>query len=234
MLMSHTYRFIFIHIYKTAGTSIMSSFLPYSRLIDRMAYDYKISKKLFGGIVHLMGWQKEGMQRFTGFHKHAKAYEIEKKIGSENFESYYKFAFVRNPFDLLVSLYFYISQAKNNPLHKAAVVQMSFLEFLKWYLAKNPPHQLEFVTDQSKSQAIVDYIGRFETLTEDVAVIRKTLGLEVNRKIKHKNRSVKRKTRNYQEYYCRESRKLVFDYFQSDLDLFGYDFDGVQRNMRIV
>ena len=85
MLISHKYRFIFIHIYKTGGTSIMDTFLPYSSLIDRMVYDYKYSRKLFIGINHLMGWHV-GMEKFTGFHKHAKGYDIKK---NKDYKVYY-------------------------------------------------------------------------------------------------------------------------------------------------
>ena len=45
-------------------------------------------------------------KQFTGFHKHAKAIDIKKKIGKQ-YSNFFKFCFVRNPYDHLVSLYFY-------------------------------------------------------------------------------------------------------------------------------
>ncbi len=233
MLISHKKRFIFIHIYKTAGTSVMDEFLPYSRLIDRMAYDYKFSRKILGGIGCLMGWHDDGMKQFTGFHKHAKAYEIKEKLGSEIFDSYYKFVFVRNPFDFIVSLYFYIKQSKNHRDH-GVVDRMSFKEFLRWDISNNPPRQLDFVTDPHNNKRLVEYIGRFETLEKDIAAIQKRLHLRIGRKIKRKNPSVQRHSKDHKEYYDEDSRKLLEDYFQTDLDMFGYDFYGFSENIPIM
>ena len=96
MSISHKHKFVFVHIYKTAGTSVMDVFLPYFRLVDRMAYQYKFCSIMYYIIVNLIGWHDDGMKQFTGFHKHAKVYEIEKGLGRSRFESYYKFVFVRN------------------------------------------------------------------------------------------------------------------------------------------
>jgi hypothetical protein len=211
----------------------MDVFLPYSRLLDRLAHGYKLSNKFYRFIVLLMGWHNDGLKQFTGSHKHAKAYEIKEKLGSSTFDSYYKFTFVRNPFDFLASLYFYnltYIYAHNHEM----IVNMSFLEFLRWYISEKPPIQLEYLTDQSNKHRIVDYIGRFETLEKDIAIIQETLGLEVIRQVKHMNPSVKRKIKDYKEYYDKEGIKLVSDYFQADLDLLGYSFDGVGNRMPIM
>lgn len=233
MLISHKNKFIFIHIFKTAGTSVMDVFLPYSRLIDRLAHDYKFSNKFFRYIALLMGWHNDGLKQFTGFHRHAKAYEIKEKLGGSTFDSYYKFTFVRNPFDFLASLYFYSLTYKYAHNYEM-IVNMNFLEFLRWYLSENPPIQLEYLTDQSNKHRIVDYIGRFETLAKDIAIIQETLGLEVIRQVKHMNPSLKRKIKDYKEYYDKEGIKLVSDYFQADLDLLGYSFDGVGNRIPIM
>ena len=211
----------------------MDVFLPYSRLIDRVAYDYKISRKLFGMVVHRMGWHDDGMKQFTGFHVHAKAYEIKEKLGSTIFDCYYKFTFVRNPFDFLVSLYFYISQDENHR-HHGVVSNMSFLEFLRWHIANNSPCQLDSVAEPHNAKRLVDYIGRFETLEKDLATIQERLGLEIRSNIKHKNPSLKRKSKGYKGYYDEEGRNLVENYFRADLDLFGYDFDGFNENIPIM
>ena len=231
--MSHKYKFIFIHIYKTAGTSIMGEFVPYSRLIDRLAYDFWFSRKTYGVILRLMGWQDDGMKQFTGFHKHATAYEIKKKIGDNTFDSYYKFSFVRNPFDFLVSLYFYILQAKEHIMHKD-VSMMDYSEFLKWYLSQNPPHQIDFLMNPNRDQRLVDYIGRFETFENDVNIVKNHLNLSISRDIKHMNPSIKRKSKNYKDYYDTNSRDLVLSYFQSDFENLGYDFSGFQETIPLM
>jgi len=233
MLISHKERFIFVHIYKTAGTSVRDVFLPYSRLIDRMAYDFKCTRKLFAMIVSIMNWHDDGMKQFTGFHKHAKAYEIKEKLGGTIFDSYYTFAFVRNPFDLLVSLFFYIRQARGH-VHHSMVRGMNFNEFLRWYIADPPTLQKDFVTEPCSGQRLVDYIGRFETLQKDVINIQEELGLDIVRSIKHKNPSTLRTRKNHREYYDQDTRSLVEGNFGADLDLFGYDFHGFSKRMPIL
>jgi len=233
MLISHKHKFIFIHIYKTAGTSVTDVFLPYSRLIDRLVNEYKYSKKIALYIVRKMGWYDDGMKQFTGFHKHAKAWEFKEKLGRERFGSYFKFTFVRNPFDLLVSLYFYISQDRAHPNHRA-VASMSFPEFVKWHIAQSPPHQLNFVIDPTNGERLVDYIGRFETLEKDMGIIEAKLSIQSAHHLPHQNPSSKRKSKNFREYYDDESRCLVQEYFRHDLSSFGYDFEGFEDTMPIM
>lgn len=118
MLISHTHKFIFNHMYKTAGTSVMDVFSPCARLPDRMAYDFKSSINLYARINKFFGWPDDGMLRYTGHRKHAKEIDIINKLDPGVCDSYYKFTFVRNPFDFLVNLYFYILQANYHPMHK--------------------------------------------------------------------------------------------------------------------
>lgn len=233
MLISHKKKFIFIHINKTAGTSITDVFVPYSRLIDRMAYDYKFTRKLFGLTIPFMGWHDDGMKQFTGFHKHATADVIKEKLGSEQFDSYYKFSFVRNPYDSLVSLYFYAKQFPRHPKLRD-IRNMEYKDFLKRYISVRPPCQVDFVTDPRDSKLLVDYIGRFETLEKDTAFIQERLDLKINNSIKQKNPSLERNGKDYKLYYDEESRNLVENYFQRDLYLLGYNFNGFNENMRIT
>ncbi len=91
MLISHKHNFIFIHIYKTAGTSVMNEFVSHSRLTDKLAYKYWLSRKAYGAIIRLMGWHNSGMMKFTGYHKHVKAYQVAEKIGHEKLSSFFSF-----------------------------------------------------------------------------------------------------------------------------------------------
>lgn len=233
MLISHKKKFIFIHIYKTAGTSVMDVFLPYCRLVDRMAYEFRVSRKLFGMAGHLMGWDDDGMKQFTGYHQHATASQIRAKMGGDLFDSYFKFVFVRNPYDFIVSLYSYILQAKNHRLHKL-VTGMDFSRFLNWYIDSHPQRQLDFVAGPQGKPLLVDCIGRFETLEKDVAIIQRSLGIQPVDSLKHKNSSLTRNGRNYKEYYNDENKCLVENYFKEDLTCFGYHFDGFQREIPIM
>ena len=133
----------------------MDAFSPYSRLIDRMAYDYGFTRELFRITNRLMGWGNDGMKQYTGFHKHAKAHQIKEKLEKKQFDSYFKFAFVRNPYDFLVSLYFYTQQFERDS-SRNAVKDMEYKNFLKRVISNKTACQLECITDPHDSTLLVD------------------------------------------------------------------------------
>jgi hypothetical protein len=72
---------------------------------------------------------------------------------------------------------------------------------------------------------IVDFIGRYERLTQDFQHICDVL--ELDTALPHKNPSSRR---DYRTYYNEKSRRLVEEHFKEDIDFFGYTFDeGVYR-----
>lgn len=221
MLISHKDKFVFIHIQKTAGMSVMDALLPRARMLDRLVYEFGASRRVVGAINARLGWSDEGNRRFTGYHKHATALEVRTGFGERRFDSYYTFAFVRNPFDWLVSLFYYIRQSKAHRMHDLAA-NVPFAEFLDLHVARRPATLLDFVTDDA-GQIIVDFVGRFERLPENLATICKVLGLAETR-LPHKNPSVQRRDPDYRSYYDDASRSLVESYFADDLSTFGYSF----------
>jgi hypothetical protein len=176
-----------------------------------------------------MNWYDDGQKQFTGVHKHAPAIDILNYLGAKRYHDYFKFIFIRNPFDLVVSLYFYIKQSPNHINHNQ-VIQMTFGDFVKWHLNKNPPLQVDFLRHPESKEVIVDYIGRFETLNNDLVQIQRILKIEEPIGAQHLNPSAKRKKKDYRSYYDVESRKMVSTYFKEDLVLLGYEFDGVNEN----
>ena len=84
MIISHEHKFIFIHIGKTGGTSVEKV------LCERLDIDFENTKK---------------NPRNGHWWKHAWAREVRDLFGSEIWEEYFTFAFVRNPYDMLLSLY---------------------------------------------------------------------------------------------------------------------------------
>lgn len=225
MLMSHKHQFIFIHIYKTAGTSVTEQFAPHARLLDRLAYQYWLSNYVYGLIINKMNWHDGGLKQFTGYHKHAKAFEVRQKLGSRRFEKYFKFAFVRNPYDFLVSLYFYLRQAKEHNLHKK-VSAMEFREFSHWFVGTRPACQVDFLLDEQREDCLVNFIGRYENLQSDVQHIVAKLDLGVGEKLAHKNQSVQRTSRDFRDYYDPSTLRLVYDHYQRDFELLGYSEQG--------
>ncbi|MEY8216329.1 MAG: sulfotransferase family 2 domain-containing protein [Colwellia sp.] len=153
-------------------------------------------------------------------------------MNRKKFDNYYKFAFVRNPWDRVVSAYFYLNNGGGNEIDKkwsesVLAKYASFDEFvLNWLTLDNVKTwnhfvpQAEFIFDD-KDHMRVDFCGRFENINEDFLVVSNKLGSE--RKLKDLNKSSRG---NYAQYYTAETKAVVAKVYERDIRLLGYSFEG--------
>jgi hypothetical protein len=209
MLLSHRYRFIFIHVYKVAGTSMRAALEPYCE--DQ----WKRTAARF--------LKRAGVSWPALPPRHLQAAKVRDMLPPEVFASYFKFAFVRNPWDWQVSLYHYMRQRDDH--QQSAFIQGldGFDTYIRWRVAEDLHLQREFVCDPADGRMLVDYIGRIETVDPDFAEICRITGLPPIQ-LPHVNRS---KHRDYRSYYTDETRELVARAFRDDIETFGYTFDGL-------
>jgi len=202
MLLSLQHRFIFIHIYKTAGTSVTHALRPYAREPLRIR------------LLELAGLRKPPLR---GVPDHIGARELRKVVPREIFDTFYKFAFVRNPWDWQVSLFHYMRELRRHPQHEI-VRAMSFEDYIHWRVTSDKHLQKDFIaTDDGR--LLVDFVGRFEALERDAATIFKRLGIHAA--LPHRNRS---QHADYRSYYNEDTRALIAEHFRDDIEMFGYSF----------
>ena len=160
-------------------------------------------------------------------------------FGRRTFGRYFKFAFVRNPWDRLYSAYRYLRAGGWNDADKAwaeaNLAQFaSFDQFvLEWlhperlnsYMHFRP--QSEFICDW-RGRPLIDQIGYFETIEEDFSLIARRLGIEGT--LEHVNRSSRD---HYRTAYSAAAIDRVAAVYQRDIEAFGYDFEGINTRMRI-
>ena len=209
MLISHSHKFIFIHNYKVAGTSINALLNDYQ--------PWHMKNKLLKHIKIKMHKYKILNKKI---HAHATANEIKKLLPSNMFTNYYKFGFVRNPWDLQISLYHYMLQTKNHFQHNIALKFKTFDEYIEWRCFSDKHFQKDFFIDNSNN-IIVDYIGKIENIENDIEHIFLNVGIKNHPIVPKKNTS---KHDNYKKYYSEKSYNLVLHHFKEDIDLFGYEF----------
>ena len=199
MLLSLRHRFIFIHIYKVAGTSVTRALRPYCR--------ERLPTRLF---------QTGRAQSIPTLPDHITAQELRTEV-RDLFDRCFKFAFVRNPWDWQVSLYHYMKQNRKHPQH-ALIRNMTFDEYITWRVTKDKHLQKEFVTD-GEGTIIVDFVGRFERLEEDFDQICQRIGIRPS--LPHRNRS---RHDDYRSCYTDTTRELIAEHFRPDIELFDYSF----------
>ena len=219
MLISHRRRFLFIHVPKAAGRSVRHALAPWAQEPQR----FRIERPL----PTVDGRPNPLYEMWLGTVYHVPARDVAKELPKE-FRDYFKFAFVRNPYDALVSMYHFILQDESHPRRERVVSLGSFDEFVEWTVGEARPFpmmpsklQKDYVTDE-RGDVIVDYLGRYETLLADFARICGRLEIEVV--LPHHNRT---SHRDYRSYYSARSRALVERHYGEDLALFGYDFEGI-------
>lgn len=226
MLISFEKKFIFIHNYKVAGTSIKKALSDYG-LVNPVFNSSNVNKRIEKSILRTLfnnsrirkGIWKLNLPGTGNFKSHLTALEIEKKIPSEIFNSFFKFGFVRNPWDWQVSLYFYMKQTETHHQNKLSENFSTFEEYLEWRVNYDKHLQKDFYfNDQNESK--VDYLGKIESLDEDFKTICEKIGLD--NEIGHSNKSTR--SSDYQKYYNSYTKNLVGDHFAEDIQLFNYDF----------
>jgi hypothetical protein len=206
MIISHSKKFIFIHIYKVAGTSISSAL---------KRYNYLPSKK--NKLKSTFGINPSIYSR--DFDGHITASELSKRIPTCIFDVYFKFAFVRNPWDWQVSLYHFGKQLRSH--HQYDLLnKMTFREYVDWRVNEDLKLQSDFVLSDD-GEMLVDYVGRLESINQDFKEICELIGLNKNYDIPWLNQS---NHSEYRKYYDSESKKIIRQAFRKDIELFGYSF----------
>lgn len=158
--------------------------------------------------------------------QHRTATEIRDLIGARRWQSRFRFAFIRNPWDKVASHYHY--RVKTNqtglgdqPIPFAKWVRLAYGDNATPYY-DNPKMfmpQVDWIADQD-GRIMVDFVGRFESLHADFKVICAKVGIEAD--LPH----LKQSTRgDYRKYYDDETAAIVAQWFAKDIEIFGYRFD---------
>ena len=159
------------------------------------------------------------------FREHATAATIRQGLSRGPYSHYFSFAFVRNPWDWMVSLYAYLLNTPSHRHHARVAAMSGLREYVEFEVSRGKRSQHEFITDRA-GRVIVDYVGRYEFLQHDFAAVCRRLRLEAV--LPHINGS---KHRDYRAMYDAATIDLVARHFRDDIELLGYDFDGPCREI---
>ena len=185
--------FVFIHIDKTGGTSLS----------------------------HVLG--------LLPFKSHFTVRQVQNLIGLD-WHNVFTFSIVRNPYDRVVSQFEF--RKKRDDFH-IKTNNISFDDWVKSTYKLNDPkyiydvengNRLNFTQKQwlTNDQGVVDvdYILKFENITNDYKVLQDIIGLK--KSLPHMNKTERKP---YKYYYSDESKSIVENYFKEDFEEFNYNFD---------
>jgi hypothetical protein len=158
----------------------------------------------------------------TGGLQHLTAPLARSVVGKETFESYFKFAIVRNPWDKAASQFAYMAQRPDLREFVGLQPDDDFETYLS--LIAQKPHvqwqdQFSFLHD-ADGELLVDRIVRFESLDSDLRFALEHLGVRPER-IPRTNASTRRPLR---DIYNDRARRRVAELYGRDIAAFNYSF----------
>ncbi|MET0309631.1 MAG: sulfotransferase family 2 domain-containing protein [Sphingomonas sp.] len=212
MIVSHRHRFVFAAVPKTGTHAVRQA----------------LREQLGDGDVEQVGlfidkrfpWAELAAIR----HGHLSLRQVRPHLGEEAFTGYFKFAFVRNPFDRFVSYCAFM-------LRGGDVFQQRPRDVMRHFLFVEPPEnhilfqpQASLLVDEDGETLLTDAVGRVEDMQGSYDAICARLGI-ASRALDRVNGSTRG---DYRRYYDQALIDGVAARYAQDLELFGYSFEGMR------
>lgn len=215
MIISHRYRYIFLKTNKTAGTSVeiaLSRFCGEADIITPISPEDEMTRRQ-NGYPGPRNFRVPGAAN-GGYYNHITASEIVGLLDPDIWDSYFKFSIERNPWDRVISMYYWKCQSEPRP---------SLSEFLTsgdLQLLKSRGIDLYSIN----GEVAVDQVCRYERLQEDLDDIAVRLGFPDKLELPRAKSRFRKDRRPYREVYSDLEREHVAQVFADEIRLFGYQF----------
>ena len=243
MIVSHSHKFIFIKPRKVAGTTIelkLSPFLQagdYATPIEPQEEPLRVCEKgVYIGKIHN---KKLGLPlRLRDHSTLKKAYLVlENKV-----QNYLIISACRNPWDRAVSQFFWSYRKRNIINEKFSIQKTEFNRFTKIY---GPQNWINLIYGRKRQRTLnschlykinkkiaANFVIRYEHLEKDFSALRQFLNLPEEKNSKNYNaKSVSRpnQSREWQNFYFEDTKELVRQCCNEEIQLFNYDFEGKNK-----
>ncbi|MFL6722626.1 MAG: sulfotransferase family 2 domain-containing protein [Sphingomicrobium sp.] len=207
MIISALHKFIFVAIPKTGTHSVRQALREHMGPRDLEQVGLFVQKRF--PIPELAQLQ----------HGHLSLRQVQPYLRPEEWQSFFKFAFVRNPFDRFISYCAFRTRGQD-------LFERDPKSVMRHYLFEAPPQdhllfqpQYQFVTGDD-GQPLTDYVGRVERMQESYDEIAGKIGIP-SRPLERINATERR---DYRDYYDQQLIDGVARLYARDLELFGYQF----------
>lgn len=210
-------QFLFVHVPKTGGNSIQNILKDYSE------------DEIFVISEHQGEMDRFGVRSCENkISKHSPLSKYKRVLDATVYDSLFKFATIRNPWDRMISLYF-------SP-HRG-ITKWDRTEFLQ--VVNKAPTLRYFVSEKSLGDTILGKLGlqhrsvrksldsdidallRFEHLSDDFRMVCERLNIPVA-PLPKRNASVRE---HYSKYYDEELKLIVEKKFKEEIEFGNYSFE---------
>ena len=219
---NHELKAIYIHIPKCGGLYVQkileacynfkTLYFTHEKHSDFINASDIISQTQYKGFLTI---KKQGVLRYfmsSSFHSE------NANITQEQWDTYYKFTFIRNPYDKVISAWKYLNKTNNtNILLQDFIISKNTCDnytFFHTFIT-----QYEHLKD-IRDTLNINYCGRFENLNEDLLIILIELGIT---KFTHKHSLINNikinksdKSEIYTSFYDVDSLQIVNSLFEDD------------------
>jgi len=208
MIISYYSRFIFFAVPKTGTQSIRYALRAYLHDNDWEQCSL-FEKKSFP------------VKEFADLgHGHLSYQQLASHFIPQHLDTFFKFAFVRNPYDRFVSTCYFINRTnlrmKQCPLDTMkSIIQKPELMKRVLFLP-----QYSFLCDNQEN-IMMDYIGRLEYFEKHCSTICQNINIKTFKIPRLNNYSIPK----YHEIFDTELKELIGQFYSKDFKLFGYDFE---------
>jgi hypothetical protein len=211
MLISHRRAFIYTKTAKTASTSVESYFEPWCMPEGEWQFEHARDEyESEAGVIGYRGPDKPGKTWFN----HMPASRIRELVGDATWYDYFKFAVIRDPFDKLVSGYYFSHRHAGLPADPVT-------GFRRWIAGGG--EIMDRHTYTIGGELCMDYFIRYESLSDGVAEVCRRLKLPFTAddlprlKSGFRNREIP-----LADFYDDQTAAMVEDRYAFELECFGY------------
>lgn len=206
MIVSALHKFIFVAIPKTGTHSVRQALRQHLGPEDIEQVGLFVQKKF--PIPELAQIR----------HGHLSLAQVRPYLRPEEFDGFFKFAFVRNPFDRFVSYCAFITRDGGHFEQDPRAVMRHFIDNPPWqHILFKPQH--EFLTGD-QGELLSDDVGRVEAMQQSYDRIAERIGIPKTalERVNSSNR------KDYRDYYDPSLMEGVAKLYARDLELFSYEF----------
>jgi hypothetical protein len=209
MLISDSHEFVFLRMRKAASTSMKA-------ILDPLALPRSTGKLAHLKSRALLEWD----YRKYLFNAHDDIRTVRRRMPVETFSRYFKFAFVRNPWDRLVSEYEFLLGKPTHGRHTRVKKLGGFKPFIQMQIPRKSAYQINMLCDR-QGELLMDFVGKVENLENDWQTVCERIGIE-HQALPHTNVT---QHKHFREYYDDEGRQWVAQHWNREIELFDYSFD---------